>query len=177
MGLASFDQVYRAYASVVEANSPRGSTYNDFSHQPYKLLEAYALGWQAERENELQRTSEWNRQQGATTAAVALAMTGDDIFVLVSCLQRAKSMTTKIFKTFQKQSGHIHSHIQPNVIHKKIWWMTGLHQCATGHRPDLVIVDSETAYRKDRDQAVDDLRRFFKCGILVLDAPKPFSLI
>lgn len=177
MTLATFDEVYRAYVNIVESNSPHGSVYQDFPHQPYKLLEAYALGWQAEQKNELLYTSLWERQQGATSAAIALAMTSSDVYVFVSDTRRAKDVTTKIFRAFQKQSGHIHSHIQPNVIHKKVWWMTGLHQCATGRRPDLVIVDSETAYRKDRDQAIDDLRRFFKCGILVLDAPKPLSLI
>ncbi len=176
MSLGTFDEVYHRYHAIVKRDHQQiygHGKYEEFEWQPYKLLEAYSLAWQAEQNSELLFTSHWTRMQGATSTAIAMMIENNDACILVSDTRQAKDMTSRIFRTFQKQSGHIHSHVQPNVIHKRIWWMTGLRQCVTGNQPKLVIVDSETAYRKDRDQAVDDLRRFLGCGVVVLDAAKP----
>lgn len=170
MPLATFDVVYRAYAQIVEKSCSYGRAYEDFPHQPYKLLEAYSLAWLAEREKGLYFTSHWERQQGASTAALAMVMASQNVYVVVSDTRLAKNITNKAFKAFPKQGGNIHSHVRPNVIHKNVWWMSGLRNCVLSNQPDLVVVDSETAYRKDRDQAIDDLQRFLRCGIVVLDA-------
>lgn len=178
MPLASFDVVYRAYACIVEKNSVYGrpQPFVDFSHQPYRLLEAYALAWQATIDKSLAYTSHWGRQTGATTAALAMAMTTTDVTLLVSDMRRAKDVTRTLFRAFNKESGNIHSHLQPNVVHKNVWWMTGVRHCVHGRQPSLVVVDSETAWRKERDQAIGDLRSFLQCGVLVLDADATFLL-
>jgi len=180
MPLGDFDVVYRNYHNVVKFEQERirgQSTYEEFAWQPYRLLEAYSLAHHCIEDKSVLYTTQWDRQSGATTSAIAMLMTCKDIVMLVSDTRTAKSTSSRIFRAFQKQSGHIHSHVRPSVIHKQLWWTSGLHQCAIGNRPELVIVDSETAYRKDRDQAIDDLQSFFKCGILVLDAPRPPWLI
>jgi hypothetical protein len=176
--LSSFDVVYRAYVHIVEKNSQLRSPppYADFPHQPYRLLEAYALAWQAANDKSLTYTSHWGRQQGATTAAIAMAMTSPDVTLLVSDMKRAKEVTSRIFRAFKKESGNIHSHLQPNVVHKNVWWMTGVRHCVHGRQPSLVIVDSETAWRKERDQAIGDLRHFLQCGVVVFDAKADFLL-
>lgn len=175
MPLASFDVVYRTYIKLVELQShvPSGPNFKDFPHQPVKLLEAYSLAWKAIKDKELIYTSEWQRQEGASTTAMALAMTTDNATMLVSDMARAKDTTRKILQTFQKESGKLHPHLQPNVVHLNVWWMTGVRHCVHSRQPELVIVDSETAWRRDRDQSIDELRNFLKSGVLVLDAPTP----
>lgn len=177
MPLATFDTVYRAYIHIVESTNPtRNSTFVEFPHQPYRLLEAYALAWQAINDKSLQYTSHWGRQEGATTAAIAMAMTATDATLLVSDIRRAKEATRRVFKSFNGQGGFIHSNLQPNVVHKNVWWMTGVRHCVHARRPELVIVDSETAWREERDQAINDLRSFLDCGVLVMDAKADFLL-
>lgn len=169
--------MYRAYAHIVELTSPlRNSQFEEFPHQPYKLLEAYSLAWLAERDKTLAYTSHWGRLQGATTAALAITMTSPDVTMLVADMRRARDVSRRIFKAFNKESGNVHSNLQPNVVHKNVWWMTDVRHCVHGRQPSLVIVDSETAWRKERDQTIDDLRRFLHCGILVLDAQVDFLL-
>jgi hypothetical protein len=174
--LATFDTVYRAYAHIVERNAYRRGPFVEFPHQPYRLLEAYALAWQAAKDKSLLYTSHWGRQEGATTSAIAMTMTSTGVTHLVSDMRRARDTTNMVFKSFSGEGGNIHSHLQPNIVHKNIWWMTGVRHCVHARQPELVIVDSETAWRKERDQTIGDLRSFLKCGVLVMDAQPTFLL-
>lgn len=105
-----------------------------------------------------------------------MMMTAGDATMLVADIRRAKTVSSMIFRAFDKQGGNVHPNLQPNVVHKNVWWMTGVRHCVHSRQPSLVIVDSETAWRKERDQTIEDLRRFLNCGVLVLDAKPDFWL-
>lgn len=174
MPLGSFDEVYQRYHALVKRDFQQiygHGRYEEFAWQPYRLLEAYALATQAlENKSVVLHTSFWERQTGATTAAIALMMASKDVFVMKADMRAAKATSTRIFRTFPEASEFRNHQAQPAYIHENVLWMTSIHHQIRGEQPTLIVVDSETAYRKDRDQAIDILRTR-DCGVLVLDGP------
>lgn len=171
MLLANFGDVYMCYEHIVKQTTPyQHFTFYDFPNQPYKLLEAYSRAWGAVQDQGVAHTSPWERQTGASTTAAALAMCQPDAVILTADHRGAIAMTRMLVRAFPKEAERVKSTASP--IHRQVWFMTGMHGCMVSQpSPSLVIVDSETAYRKDRDQAIDDVRHYKRCPVLVLDGP------
>lgn len=182
MTLAGFDEVYLCYDGLARhcfgntMAAQRGVEYQEFPWQPYKLIQAYALGVRALEERSIVCTPTWKRQEGATTTACALMLTSEDVVVLTSDLAMAK-YTSRLVTSMLEKNGWPHA--GSSVVHDRVWWMSGLEICARGQpRPKLVVVDSDTAYTKpyNRVEAIDFVHRWLDSAVLVLDGPQPLYI-
>lgn len=170
MLLASFGDVYECYRRIVE--SERKSADDDFPHQPYKLLETYAKACDAVENVTNVVTSIWERQSGASTTALALAMCAPDAIVLTADFCMAQHQTNRLFRAFPNEANNVRKNTGAARISSKLWYMTALDHRMIAQHPKLVIVDSECAYRKERDAAVRDVQRYVNCAVVVLDGPE-----
>lgn len=177
MRLANFGAVYDCYRQLIERDSKYIPTcVDDFEWQPRRLLEAYALAERAIEDKSVLHTAPWERQSGATTTALALMLTTSNVVILKADMRGAKHISNIMMRTFSGQSLNALERVKPNVVHKSVWWVTGLYECMMGQHPDLVIVDSETAWRRERDQAISTVS-MLNCGVLVLDGPSGIDFV
>lgn len=171
--LAGFDVVYRCYdqlARYCHDNTMSGHEYQEFAWQPHRLLEAYAMGWRAIEDKTVVRTPEWPRQHGATTTALSLMLADEGVVMLSSDTPMARYVSRMAMGAFRKETKQRRRGVKPNIIHDRVWWTSGVLQCAQGSGlPKLVVVDSDAAYSKNREQAIEFVQNL-GCPVLVLTA-------
>jgi hypothetical protein len=177
MSLASFDKVYEAYHQLVDIENKLTTcrTHDEYHWQPIKLIQAYAFAIQAITNKSIVRTSEWPRQSGASTTALSLAVSSKGVIICQADARAAKYATRRILNAFSEID-----HVDIRGVewyHEKVMWATNFgHNFYGQQRPELVIVDSEAAYVKDREYTIAKLSKF-GCGVLVLEGPKLTNFI
>jgi hypothetical protein len=159
--LANFDQVYACYDRLARDQcAKRGGEYQEFAWQPYRLLEAYAMGIRAMESGSIVHTSEWGRQQGATTTAIALVLACDQIAML----------TTNKFQAWCASQIIANFSLKERIedIHSKVWWESSVRQRV--HRLSgvkLIVVDSHCPHAAQCKEAIEFIR-IIGCAVLVL---------
>lgn len=183
MNIADYSLVYHRYDQLARhcyantMSSGRGVEYEEFSWQPYKLLEAYALGVRAIEEKSIVRTSDWKRQSGATTVACALMLADKDIVMLASDLPAARHASRMVMSAYNQETKNRRFDVGQSIIHDKVRWTSKVKQDLHGQPlPKLIVVDSDTAYARGRDETIEFINSV-GCAVLVLSAPPPWQFI
>lgn len=181
MALAPFNEVYEAYHRIVcvenrlTMSGSRGLPYVEFDCHPLKLIQAYALAISAVQDGGVVRTPVWNRQTGASTFACALVATSRDVTVLQADTQAMRHATRRLLNAFPSELKSISGNGSPvawyhdRVLSASTIDRRGLHGRVL---PKLVVVDSEAAYMREREEAIERVASL-GVAVLVLEGPTP----